>query len=233
MKQKLSRLSRRYAAALQAHLEQGERVTLLPALVLGRRAVALGLEMLQMARMHESALATFDVVASGKREQGKRGQLFFTEAVAPIIETHRAARENRARLGRLSDSLDKRTRELASSNRRLDRGIIQRKGVETALRKSGARYTRLLTESLALQDRLRQLTHQVLAAQEAERSKISRELRDDIAQTLLGINVRLLTLKSEARVNQKGLKREIASTQRLVAKSARSVRKFAREFRNL
>jgi len=231
MKQKLSRLSRRYVAALQAHLEQGARVTLLPALVLGRRAVALGLEMLQMARMHESALATLGV-ANGKSDRRKRGQLFFTEAVTPIIETHRAARENRLRLGKLNNSLNQRTRELASSNRRLDRGIVQRKGVELELKKSGERYTLLLTESLALQDRLRRLTHQVLAAQEAERSKISRELRDDIAQTLLGINVRLLTLKSEARVNQKGLKREIANTQQLVASSARSVRKFAREFRN-
>jgi hypothetical protein len=78
---------------------------------------------------------------------------------------------------------------------------------------------------------LRQLTHQVLAAQEDERKKISRELQDEIAQTLLGINVRLLTLKQEARSNTKGLKNEIASTQRLVLKSAKSVRRAAREFR--
>ena len=77
---------------------------------------------------------------------------------------------------------------------------------------------------------MRQLTHQVLAAQENERKKISRELQDEIAQTLLGINVRLLTLKQEARSNTKGLKNEIASTRQLVLKSAKSVRRAARQF---
>ena len=73
----------------------------------------------------------------------------------------------------------------------------------------------------------------VLSAQENERRNISRELQDEIAQTLLGINVRLLSLKQEGRSNIKGLKNEIASTQRLVVKSARSVRRVARKFGSL
>ena len=80
---------------------------------------------------------------------------------------------------------------------------------------------------------MRQLTHQVLAAQEEERQKISQELQDEIAQTLLGINVRLLSLKTQARSNSRGLKKEIASTQRLVAKSAESVRQAARKFKSV
>jgi signal transduction histidine kinase len=81
-----------------------------------------------------------------------------------------------------------------------------------------------------LQENLRQLTHQVLKAQEEERQKISQELQDEVAQTLLGINVRLLTLKQQASVNTRGLKDEMASTQRLVTKSAKSVHRVAREF---
>jgi hypothetical protein len=46
---------------------------------------------------------------------------------------------------------------------------------------------------------------------------------------LLGINVRLLAMKQKARSSTRGLKNEIASTQRLVVKSAKSVRRFARE----
>jgi hypothetical protein len=46
----------------------------------------------------------------------------------------------------------------------------------------------------------------------------------------LGINVRLVSLKQEARTNTKGLRNEIASTRRLVVKSAKSVRRVAREF---
>jgi signal transduction histidine kinase len=104
--------------------------------------------------------------------------------------------------------------------------------VETALQKSGEHYTKLLKDSLQLQEGLRQLTHEVLTAQEEERKKTSRELQDEIAQTLLGINVRLLSLKQESRTNTKGLKNEIASTQKLVLESARSVRRVAREFGN-
>jgi signal transduction histidine kinase len=89
-----------------------------------------------------------------------------------------------------------------------------------------------LKDSLCLQEGLRQLTHQVLTAQEDERKKISCELQDEIAQTLLGINVRLLSLKEEARTNTKDLKNEIASTQQLMVKSARSVRRVARGYRN-
>jgi signal transduction histidine kinase len=114
----------------------------------------------------------------------------------------------------------------------LQRGIIQRKNAESALKRNGEHYTRLLKDSLQLQEGLRQLTHEVLTAQEDERKKISRELQDEVAQTLLGLNVRLLSLKRESRTNTKGLKNEIASTQKLVLKSARSVRRVAREFGN-
>jgi signal transduction histidine kinase len=64
------------------------------------------------------------------------------------------------------------------------------------------------------------------------RYQISRALQDEIAQTLLGINVRLLSLKKEATLNTAGLQKEIASTQRLVVHLAESVRRVARNFRN-
>jgi signal transduction histidine kinase len=73
------------------------------------------------------------------------------------------------------------------------------------------------------------MTHRVLVAQEDERGKLSHELRDEIAQTLLGINVRLLLLKQAARSKATGLKNEIASTQRLVVRSATLVRQLARK----
>jgi signal transduction histidine kinase len=158
--------------------------------------------------------------------------MFFTEAITPIVETHRAARQSKIDLNRLNETLNRRTLELAVTNRQLKRGIVRRRSVETALRKCGVHYAKLLKDSLQLQEGLRQLTHQVLTAQEDERKKISVELQDEIAQTLLGINVRLLTLKQESRNNAKGLKNEIASTQRLVVKSARSVRRAAHEFRH-
>ena len=231
MKRKLSALSQQYAAALKKHLKRGRRANLQPALKLGRQAVALRLETLELARIHEQALTTLEF-SNSENGLSKRAEIFFNEAITPIVETHRAARQSKIDLNRLNEALNRRTLELAATNRQLQRGIVQRKGVEAALKKSGLHYNKLLRDSLQLQEGLRQLTHEVLVAQEEERRKISRELQDEIAQTLLGINVRLLSLKQEARGNTKGLKNEIASTQRLVAKSARSVRRVAREFRN-
>lgn len=90
----------------------------------------------------------------------------------------------------------------------------------------------ILQESLQLQKQLRRLTHQVLAAQENERLKISHKLQDEIAQTLLGINVRLVLLKQAAQAKTLGLKNEFASAQRLVVKSTELVRQLARELRH-
>ena len=87
---------------------------------------------------------------------------------------------------------------LAASRQSLKMGIAQRKTVEQALKTSREHYQVLLEESLALQNHLRHLTHQILTAQETERTRISHDLRDEIVQTLLGINVRLLALKKTA-----------------------------------
>jgi signal transduction histidine kinase len=87
-----------------------------------------------------------------------------------------------------------------------------------------------LEESRRLQKHLQHLTHQILAAHENKRKQISHELQDEIAQTLLGINVRMLTLKREAAAGTERFEKDIASTQRLVDKSVKAIKRFAREF---
>lgn len=228
MKEKLIRLAQRYVTALRQHLKQGRRAGRQPALRLGRQAAVLGLETLELARIHERALITLELT-QGKNGLIKRAEIFFTEALTPIVETHHAAQQSRVHLNDLQATLGRRTEELAASNRQLQRGIARRKAMESAAERHGKHHKKCLEESLELQKRLRQLTHRVLAVQEDERKKISRELQDEIAQTLLGINVRLLSLKQEARRNSKGLKNEIASTQRLVARSVSSVRRVGRK----
>jgi len=181
-----------------------------------------------VARIHEAALASMEASSS---QDGviKRAELFFAEAITPIEKTHRAALRANAHLRRLARTLDRRTVKLAASDRHLKRGIVQRKAAEEALKKSGKHRTDLLKQSRLAQAHLRHLTHQMLLAQEDKRTKISRELHDEIAQVLLGIHVRLLTLKQQATINMEGLKKEIASTRLLVEKSKRTLSRFADE----
>jgi two-component system, NarL family, sensor histidine kinase DegS len=229
MKAKLTGLSQRYAVALRKHLQQGPRVSLRTAQNLGRQAAALGLETLDVAMIHKKALASLEL-SSSRDGIIKQAEIFFIEAITPIEKTHRAELETNVRLRQLNKTLSRRTADLATSNRSLKQGIVRRKAGERALKKSEAHHARLLKESGCLEKRLRHLTQQILSAQEKEREQISRELHDEIAQTLLGIHVRLLTLKNEATVNTEAHKKEIVNTQRLVKKSVKTINRYAREF---
>jgi signal transduction histidine kinase len=234
MKRKLTGLSRRYVAALRNYLKQGPRASLQSARRLGHQAMTFGLETLDLARIHEQALITLVLPGDfpGTRDRMvRRAGIFFAEAITPIEKSHRTAREASLHSDQLNQRLRERRADLTVSNRQLKLEIVQRKGVEESLRKSEQHYGRLLEESQRMQEQLRHLTRQLLLAQEEERKKISRELHDEIAQTLTGINVQLAALKAEAMVNVKGLQKKIARTQRMVEKSVDIVHRFARELR--
>lgn len=218
------KLSQQYVTALRRHLKRGPGAGLWPALSLGRRAVALGLETLGLARIHLRALATLE---SSQTRNGlaKRAEIFFAAANTMLEETHRAARPGKMEVNRLNGTLKRRTAEFAAAQRQL----VRSKSVEGTLPGRSGHYPRLLKESLHLQEGLRQLTRKNLSAQERERQTISHHLQDEIAQTLLSINVRLLNLRTAARGNKASLTKEIASTQRLVEATVKSIHRFARE----
>jgi two-component system sensor histidine kinase DegS len=66
----------------------------------------------------------------------------------------------------------------------------------------------LFLESQVMQKKLRQLTRQIITAQEEERKKISRELHDEVVQTLVGINVELSALSKGTSVGLRAMKDE-------------------------
>jgi len=228
MKQQLIGWSQRYLAALRKHLKPGGRTGGVSALRLGREAVALRLETLELARIHGRVLATL-VLSDHRPVLLKRAELFFAMTNVPIEATHRAARSGRVAFVRLQKQLSCRTAELAVTNQQLQQDATRRKQMKNAPASIEKGQRRDLAESLQLQTLLRRLTHRVLAVQEDDRTKLSHELQDEIAQTLLGIQVRLLVLKHEARGDNKHLKNQIASAQQLVVRSVKSVRQFARK----
>jgi signal transduction histidine kinase len=234
MKRKLIGLSGHYQTALREHLKRSRQANLQAAQALGRKAMTIGLETLDLARIHEQALIKLVLAnfSSGTRAaMVRRAGAFFAEAVTPIENNHRIALETNLHMDRLNQALRQRSAALATSNQQLKREVAQRKLAEESLRKSEQHYSRLLEQSKHMQEQLRLLSRELLLAQEEERKKISRELHDVIAQTLTSINVQLATLRNKAALNTKGLERSIARTQQLVVHSVNIVHQFARELR--
>jgi len=129
-----------------------------------------------------------------------------------------------AHAGQLEKLVTQRTVQLTSTNRQLVAAL-------TSTRLGEEQNRVLLLEEQVMRKKLRQLTHQILTAQEEERKKISRELHDDVVQTLVGINVELSALVYGNSVGVRQLKDKITRTQRLVEKSVDSVHRFARDLR--
>jgi signal transduction histidine kinase len=144
---------------------------------------------------------------------------------------HRFADPARKRNRIMKKTLRQRTIELARSQRIRKQVIVDRNALRDALRNKAEHYAQLLTESRNLQQRLQSLTRRMLSVQEDERATVSRRLHDDVAQAMLGIQVRLAHLKKEAARHTVGLKKELTITQRLIQNSARTLERFVGKLR--
>ncbi len=227
MNTSLHPLTTRYQGTLRTYLKNGLSADYKSAHALGTQFLELGLKPLEVAKIHQSVLP--NLRSSRRSPEGndkleERAELFFDQVIAPV---------RRATLHRDPNNSDlrKRTAELAISNRNLQREIKQRKSIEAALQKSEEHYRILLEKSRKQQEQLRYLSHQIIIENEEQRKQISRELHDEIAQILVGINVHLSALKVESAMNSKGLAKKIAITQRLIERSMKVVRRFATQLR--
>ncbi len=120
---------------------------------------------------------------------------------------------------------------LTYANAKLKQEIQRRQKIETSLLKTKKEQTRLLELSHLQKAKLRDLSRQILHAQEEERKRISRELHDVIAQALVGINVHVAALRKWGTEDADRFKREIDATQSLVEKSVEIVHQFSLELR--
>src|SRR5688572_1129720 len=109
MRSKLSEMSRLYLAGLQKHLKEGSGADLEPARELGCHAMSLGLETLDLARIHEIALVSLVLPGySSSTSDGLMGRagMFFAEAITPIEQTHRGALEANSHLSQTVNALN-------------------------------------------------------------------------------------------------------------------------------
>ena len=103
MKRQILKLSRRYKAALRAHLKPGRSAGLESARGLGSQALAVGLQTLDLAKLHEQILVAevLPGCPAGKREALiKKAGVFFAVAITPLEKAHRTSQETTRNLKR-------------------------------------------------------------------------------------------------------------------------------------
>lgn len=201
---------------------------------LGNRALKLGIDLLELAGIHESSLVALEkngIPDREKKDRTRRSTAFFDLVLAPIEESRFIASEANSRFESIIETLTCHTEALDRSNKKLQVEIARRKKVEDSLRTSETTTGILLKQARAMQEQMRSLSHRLITAQEDERRRISRELHDVIAQTLAAINVQLAVLRSLSAANADDLHEKIEATELLVEQSVEIVHRFASELR--
>jgi len=220
MNNQLPTLSKDYAATLRQYLTNQREAALERAYELGRTASLEGLGILDMARVHQEALAELIRIPAGPKideEVLKSAETLLFEALSPFEAAHRGFRE-------LNDRLQERNRELEAE-------VSERKRAEDALRQSEMHYQRLFNEARDMQESLRGLSNQILRTQEDERKRISRELHDEVGQSLTAISVTLTRLTNNGADYSSLTAESLAHTQKLLQETMKTVHAFARDLR--
>ncbi|MDB6020311.1 MAG: Histidine kinase, partial [Pedosphaera sp.] len=221
-------------AALRNYLAVKNETALHEAYELGRRTIADGLGVIDMAKIHEDVLLEILPTTASTKESvqvAKIAGTFLAESLSPFEMTHRGFQSANEALRALNETLEERNHQLAVANGMLEREIGVRKHVEHELRKSEAHHQALLTQSRLMQENLRYLSSQIFHVQEEERKRISRELHDEVGQALTAVNVNLAVLKNAVRGKSRLLRRKIKDAQMLLEQTMDSVHSFSRELR--
>ncbi len=111
------------------------------------------------------------------------------------------------------------------------RDTSERKRTEIAVLQSEEHYRDLFHQAYQMQENLRRLSDRMLEIQEQERSRISRDLHDEVGQSLTAINMNLAVLRNTLAGGPMEIERRISDTQRLIEHTMATIHNFSRELR--
>jgi PAS domain S-box-containing protein len=111
------------------------------------------------------------------------------------------------------------------------RDITQRKAAEAAVLQSEEHYRDLFHQAYQMQENLRKVSDRALKIQEHERSRISRDLHDEVGQALTAINMNLAILRNSLVATPPEVERRIIDTQNLIEQTMINIHNFSRELR--
>lgn len=219
-----------YPESLREHLTQPRTATLKHARMLGRAASDGGLGMLDVISLHHHALAEA-VLPNGQPAVPARFasalDSFLLEALSPYMAAAggpRAARD--ATMGNSQEDIE----ALVARNAELEEQVAEYQNAKAAMQLRKDHFFQLYQDARAMEENLRELSAQVLSAQEEERKRISRELHDEIGQALTALNVTISMLKRQV-VSDPAFQRNVADAEQLLARTMETVHGFARELR--
>ena len=223
-------LSYTYQEALEDHLAQPCQETLQQALDLGQAALTAGIGIPDLVCLHHRALAD-GAVCNGEMARPDHFATALDSFLLAVLSPFEVAGRETAggkdkRFGTRDDYLE----ELALRNAELQEEIAEHERTEAAMQATKDHYFLLFQNARATEANLRDLSAQILTAQEDERKRISRELHDEIGQALTAINVSIAMLKRQG-VSDAGFQRNVAEAEQLLARTMETVHSFARELR--
>ncbi len=111
------------------------------------------------------------------------------------------------------------------------RDITQRKRTEASVVQSEEHYRDLFHQAFQMQDNLRRMSDRLLRIQEHERTRISRDLHDEVGQALTAINMNLAILRNAMVGCAPEVERRISDTQSLIENTMGTIHNFSRELR--
>jgi signal transduction histidine kinase len=184
-------------------------------------------------------LAALAALVWMRRRRGMRHVSQIADAATRLRDGDLSARtgvtHDDSEVGSLADSFDTMALALQQRAHENDRRMTATQHLNQALKQRVTRRTAQLQESnsnlVTSEAELRRLSQQLMEVTEQERTRLSREIHDQLGQTLTGIKIELVTAKRQLEPGQPLVLKKLEDAVSLVDETIQVVRRIATDMR--